>query len=69
MQNQTLKPGDHVIDIHGHEGIVVVVQPGNDVEDHGTVAVWQMNRTEYGIDNCEHYCEFGWEKSLRIIKN
>jgi hypothetical protein len=65
--NRQLKRGDEVIDIDKHKGIVVKIIHGIDVEDHGTVYVWQSERTEYGGDNCEHYVEFGWQKCLRVI--
>lgn len=63
-----LKRGWIVVDTHGNKGVVVKVEPGRDVEDHGTVYVWQIDRTDYGADNCEHYCEFGWEKSLKVLE-
>ncbi len=66
-----LKVGDHVIE-HSlsplTEGVVVKIVKGFDNDNHGTVFVWQMNRFEYGADNCEHYVEFGWERSLRILE-
>lgn len=67
---QHLEVGDHVKDRtqNSNEGIVVRVEIGKSVEDHGAVWVWQMNRENYGIDNCEHYVEFGWEKSLKLIR-
>jgi len=63
-----LKRGRVVIDTDGNRGVVVKIVPGFDIENHGTVYVWQMDRMDYGSDNCEHYCEFGWEKSLKIIE-
>jgi hypothetical protein len=63
-----LKRGRVVIDTQGNRGVVVKIVPGFDTENHGTVYVWQMDRMDYGSDNCEHYCEFGWEKSLKIIE-
>jgi len=60
--------GAHVVDLDAYEGIVVKIEPGYDVEEHGTVFVWQLNRVEYGIDNCEHYPFFEWHKSLKILK-
>lgn len=61
--------GDHVQDkFDNTEGIVVKIIPGQDVEEHGTIFVWQLNRTEYGIDNCEHYCHFGWRNVLKVLK-
>lgn len=66
--NWPIKRGSMVIDLDGCCGIVVRIEPGHDIEDHGTVFVWQIDRLEYGADNCEHYCEFGWEKSLVVIE-
>lgn len=59
--------GERVIDLDGHKGIVVDVKPGTDNDAHGTVAVWQLDRDEYGADNCEHYPEFGWRNSLKRL--
>ena len=55
------------MDIHKHKGIVVKIVPGYDIEDHGTIYVWQSERTNYGADNCEHYVYHNWEKVLKII--
>ena len=57
-----------VKDVDGHRGVVVDVQIPEDpsIEDHGTVAVWQSERFEYGADNCEHYCWINWKEFLRI---
>ena len=59
----------------GDEGIIVEINKGINNEDHGTVAVWRLNETEYGANNCEHYAEFELEKStfqgkeiLKILK-
>ena len=60
-----LKVGDSVIDIDKNRGIVVKIEPGTDIENHGTIYVWQLDRT-YGSDNCEHYVHFGWQENLRI---
>ena len=60
--------GDHVIDLYGDEGIVVKVLFGSDQEDHGTLTVWQINRTEYGADNCEHYAEINWKECIKVLK-
>lgn len=62
--------GDHVKEKMKpyHEGIVVKIRPGTDNENHGTIYVWQLNRTEYGADNCEHYSAVNWQNSLKIIK-
>lgn len=64
---KNLKLGDHVRDIYGDEGIVVKIKKGSDSNEHGTIAVWLMSKTEYGADNCEHYPEFEWWKTLTIL--
>jgi hypothetical protein len=64
-----IKRGDRVIDTYGNRGVVVKVVHGHSVEEHGLVQVWQMDRMNYGADNCEHYCYFEWEKILRILKD
>lgn len=64
-----IKIGDRVIDKYGDRGIVVKIRHGHSIEEHGTIYVWQMDRTEYGADNCEHYSYFEWEKVLRILKD
>jgi len=61
-----LKVGDAVIDVYKNPGIVVKIEPGIDVEDHGFIYVWQSARTEYSADNCEHYVHFGWKSFLRV---
>ena len=53
----------------GYKGVVVKIIEGTNDENHGTVFVWQMDRMEYGADNCEHYPYFGWETSLKVIKD
>ncbi len=64
-----LSLGDHVRDLYcGDEGIVVKIQLGRTTEDHGSIHVWQLNRTEYGADNCEHYVEFEWWDSLTKVQ-
>lgn len=65
--NQILKVGSSVVDFDGHKGIVVQITEGYDIEDHGCIAVWQSERTEYGADNCEHYAFFGWQAALKIV--
>jgi hypothetical protein len=60
--------GDKVVDLDGHEGIVVKIIPGYDDEEHGTIFVWQLNRVEYGVDNCEHYPAFNCRRCLRIVE-
>jgi hypothetical protein len=62
-----LAVGDHVRDCFGDEGIVVKIKEGWNDEDHGTVTVWQMNRLDYGADNCEHYPHFGWPGILTVV--
>ena len=65
--SQKIYCGDHVVDNDGNEGIVVEVTKGYDQDNHGMIAVWQMNRYNYGMDNCEHYPEFNWQDSLTIV--
>ncbi len=60
--------GAHVVDIYGDEGIVVKIIEGINTEEHGSIYVWQMNKLEYGADNCEHYPHFEWNKILKILK-
>jgi len=67
--NHTVAVGDQVIDVYKNPGIVVKIEPGIDVEDHGFIYVWQSARTEYGADNCEHYVHFGWKSFLRITND
>jgi hypothetical protein len=69
MANLKLQVGQHVVDNFGDEGIVVKITPGSSREEHGTVYVWQLNRTEYGADNCEHYPEFEWWNVLKILED
>jgi len=64
---EPLYRGDVVIDVDGHRGVVTRILPGTDIENHGTIYVWQMDRTEYGADNCEHYCEINWREFLRLL--
>lgn len=66
-KRKILRRGDRVVDNDGNEGIVVKIIKGFDSSDHGTVTVWQMNRLEYGADNCEHYGEFRWWEGLTIV--
>jgi hypothetical protein len=60
--------GDSVVDFQGNRGVVVKIDIWDNpsIENHGTIFVWQCDRTEYGADNCEHYPHFGWEKLLFI---
>jgi hypothetical protein len=65
-----IKRGMVVKDIWGHEGVVVEVVkwPGElTFSNHGGIAVWQSERTDYGADNCEHYPYFEWDKVLTIL--
>lgn len=57
------------MDSSGDYGVVVKIREGFSVENHGTIYVWQMNRTNYGADNCEHYVHYGWEKILTIVES
>lgn len=59
--------GDVVVDVDGHRGVVTRILPGTDTENHGTIYVWQMDRFDYGSDNCEHYAEINWRESLRVL--
>lgn len=63
-----IKRGDRVVDKYGNKGVVVWVIEGVDQEDHGGIAVWQEERYNYGLDNCEHYVHYGWENSLTILE-
>jgi hypothetical protein len=63
----TIKIGDRVIDGNGFKGVIVKITEGTSVEDHGCVWVWQEDRYEYGADNCEHYCHYGWQPFLRLL--
>lgn len=69
-EGKNIQPGMKVVDCFGHEGFVVTVCVPSDVssENHGLVQVWQLNRTDYGDDNCEHYSFYGWESMLRILE-
>ena len=73
---KTIAVGNKVKDVDLNKGIVVkIIMPEdstkpdypNDIEDHGTIYVWQSERTEYGGDNCEHYAYSNWDKWLRIL--
>jgi hypothetical protein len=69
MNEHELKLGAEVVDLWGHQGVVVkIVKPDvPTIEDHGTVFVWQSDRIEYGADNCEHYTFHNWQKVLRVV--
>jgi hypothetical protein len=58
-----IKRGDVVVDLWGAKGVVVKIVEGHDIEDHGTIYVWQMDRTEYGALNCEHYPHYNTESA------
>lgn len=64
-----LKLGQRVIDGYGLKGVVVkVIKPlEEDDESHGTIYVWQEDKTGYGADNCEHYTHTSWHAFLRLI--
>ena len=66
-QDKTLKVGLRVIDVDGHEGIIVKIEPPEDEYLDGTIYVWQLNRTGYGSDNCEHYSYKFCMAGLRIL--
>lgn len=65
-----IKPNDDITQEkrEGHELIVESeIQDDFDLEvDHGTVYVWQSERTQYGDDNCEHYSYLNWSENLRL---
>lgn len=67
-----IRRGSKVVDIFGNEGIVVEVSTFNDEpmtdENHGTVAVWQSERVNHGLDNCEHYPYFNFERILTVLE-
>ena len=68
-EHRELVRGMEVKDAWGNLGIVVKIEIPDEpsIENHGTVFVWQSERTEYGSDNCEHYCYTNWKEFLRII--
>lgn len=54
---KVLRRGDLVVDWFGYRGVVVQFEmwPGEpSIENHSTIFVWQLDRTEYGADN-KHY--------------
>jgi hypothetical protein len=67
-QDRELARGMQVKDAWGNRGIVVKIEIPDEpsVENHGTVFVWQSERTGYGDDNCEHYTYTSWKEFLRI---
>lgn len=66
----TLKRGDKVIDIMGREGIVVDINVGTSLEDHGSINVWLSNTDNYGANNTESYIEYGWRECgiLKLVE-
>jgi hypothetical protein len=61
-----IKVGMSVKDVNGDRGVVVkVIEPDSTTD--GVVYVWQMDKKEYGGDNCEHYNFNFWKSMLRII--
>jgi hypothetical protein len=69
---KTIAIGNKVKDVDLNKGIVVkIIMPDYsdqiDIEDHGTIYVWQSERTKYGDDNCEHYTYSNWDEWLRIL--
>lgn len=67
---KTITRGDRVVDRDGNEGIVVKIHRRySDIENHGTIYVWQLNRQNYGIDNCKHYPYHNWEQNLKIMQD
>jgi len=46
--------------------LVIPKNPNN--EDHGTVEAWISNDTDYGGNNCEHYCYINYHKFLTNMK-
>lgn len=74
MSTVQIRRGSKVVDIFGHEGIVVDIDlmgctPDElSNENHGSITVWQSQRTEYGADNCEHYSYLGWESLITVLE-
>ncbi len=71
MNLRNIKVGDKVKDIDGHKGIVVkIIESGIDEDNeyfHGVIYVWQLDRIDYGSDNCEHYTYDNWRSFLTFI--
>ncbi|WNA16123.1 hypothetical protein XaC1_485 [Xanthomonas phage XaC1] len=65
--NVVLRIGDRVINDKGNCGVVVKICKPESTDDHGTIYVWQEDLTDYGSDNCEHYCYTNWQSFLRLI--
>lgn len=68
-QHFEIKVGMGVKDVEGYKGIVVKIIEPDDEQNHGTIYVWQSDRTDYGADNCEHYSFQFWKSMLRITDN
>lgn len=64
--DRELSIGLKIVDRYRNEGIVVKIEPSSD-EQHGTIYSWQINKFNYGSDNCEHYSFECWKRELRII--
>ena len=66
--NKELTVGNIVVDIDDNRGIVVKINPGNSIENHGCVYVRDehVNRFE---NEYEHYVFFNWETNLRILES
>ena len=70
--NKQIKRGNLVQDTFGSRGVVVKIDIWDGElshENHGTIYVWQIDETEYGADNCEHYPYFEWENCLTILED
>lgn len=69
-EGKDIRRGCIVVDLDRNKGVVVDVQIPDDptIEDHGSVTVWQSERTNYGADNCEHYTWINWRRHLRILE-
>jgi hypothetical protein len=62
-----LKIGMKVRDCFGTVGIIQRIEEGYDIEEHGTIEVFRLDTTDYGLNNCEHFCFYDWQKHLRIL--
>lgn len=65
---KTLQVGNKVMDLNKNLGVVVKIDPPQEEGDHGTVYVWQLEKINYGADNCEHYAFTQWSSILRILE-
>ena len=63
-QNKMLAVGDTVVDIDNIKGVVIKINPGYNIENHGCIYVRDktQNNSEY-----EHYAFFNWQRNLRVI--